>query len=116
MQKDKMTKCNSSECPNANSQVDQLHVPILGQPLPETSTETSTENNQSDLIEHDSIDSMILFYEDKYNLPYERVLQVYDRVKEQYKAGNIKTSFRGYFEAALESEKGDYEVNKFIDP
>lgn len=113
MQKDKMTKCNSSDCPNANSQIDSMHKDKLGQPLPEISTEISTENNQSYLMEFDSIDSMIHFYKDKYNLPYERVLQVYDRIIPQYKAGNVK-KFTPYFEAALEQEKKDYEHNKFI--
>jgi hypothetical protein len=115
MQKDKMTKCNSSECPNANRQVDSMHIPNMGQPLPETSTETSSENtNQSDPIEFDTIDSMILFYVNKFKLPHEKILSVYDRVKDQYKAGNVK-KFTSYFEAALEQEKEDYERNKFID-
>jgi hypothetical protein len=113
MQKDKMTKCNSSECPNANSQLDPMQKDILGQPLPEITTETSLEIILSDLMEFDSIDSMIQFYSDKYNLPYERVLSVYDRIIPQYKAGNIK-KFTPYFEAALEQEKIDYERNKFI--
>jgi hypothetical protein len=115
MQKDKMTKCNLSECPNANSQVDSMQKDSLGQPLPETSTEISSENNQSYLIEFDSIDSLINFYMDKFNLPYWNVLQVYDRVVPQHKAGNIKKSFTTYFEASLKQEKEDYERNKFID-
>jgi hypothetical protein len=114
MQKDKMTKCNSSECPNANSQVDLMHEDNLGQPLPETTTEISTETILSDQMEFDSIDDLIKHYSAKYNLPYERVLQVYDRIIPQYKAGNVK-KFTPYFEAALEQEKRDYERNKFID-
>ena len=113
MQKDKMTKCNSSKSPNANSQVDPMQLVNLGQPLPETTTETTTETNQS--IEFDTIDSMIQFYADKFKLPLERVLRTYDRIIPQYKERNIKRSFRAYFEAALENEKKDYEVNKFID-
>jgi hypothetical protein len=113
MQKDKMTKCNSSECLNANGQVDPMHIPNLTEPLPETSTEITTETNQSDLIEFDSIDSMLKHYMNKYNLPEERVMSVYDRIIPQYKAGNIK-KFTPYFEAALEQEKIDYERNKFI--
>jgi hypothetical protein len=69
--------------------------------------------NQSDLIEFDSIDSMLKHYMNKYNLPEERVMSVYDRIIPQYKAGNIK-KFTPYFEAALEQEKIDYERNKFI--
>ena len=65
-------------------------------------------------MEFDSIDSMIQFYSDKYNLPYERVLSTYDRIIPQYKAGNVK-KFTPYFEKALEQEKKDYERNKFID-
>jgi hypothetical protein len=72
-------------------------------------------NNQSYLIEFDSIDALINFYEKKYNLPYWNVLQVYDRVVPQYKEDNIKKSFTAYFEAALKQEKEDYERNKFID-
>lgn len=71
-------------------------------------------NNQSYLMEFDSIDSLIHFYVKKYNLPYERVLAVYDRIIPQYKAGNVK-KFTSYFETALEQEKKDYEHNKFID-
>jgi hypothetical protein len=77
---------------------------------------TKTEDTKilSDLMEFDSIDSMIQFYSDKYNLPYERVLSTYDRIIPQYKAGNVK-KFTPYFEKALEQEKKDYERNKFID-
>lgn len=114
MQKDKMTECKQTNCPNANTQKDSMHVPFLTEPLPETSSETSSEINQSYLIEFDSIDSMIQFYAKKYNLPYERVLSTYDRIIPQYKAGNVK-KFTPYFEKALEQEKKDYERNKFID-
>lgn len=69
--------------------------------------------DKSDLIEFDSIDSLQSYYSTKYGLPNDRVMSVYDRVKDQYKAGNIK-SFKNYFEKALEQEKKDYEVNKFI--
>jgi hypothetical protein len=81
--------------------------------ITKNTTENYSENNQSNLMEFDSIDSLIHFYKDKYNLPYERVLQVYDRIIPQYKAGNVK-KFTPYFEAALEQEKIDYERNKFI--
>lgn len=74
---------------------------------------TKTELTKSDLIEFDSIDSLQTYYSKKYGLPDDRVMSVYDRVKDQYKAGNIK-SFKNYFEKALEQEKKDYEVNKFI--
>jgi hypothetical protein len=78
--------------------------------LTENTTYITTEN-QSDRF--DSIDDMIKYYVGKYNLPYDRVLSVYDRVKDQYRAGNVQ-KFTAYFEAALEQEKIDYERNKFI--
>jgi hypothetical protein len=68
--------------------------------------------NQSDRF--DTIDDLLKHYSSKYNLPYVRVLSVYDRVKDQYKSGNVQ-KFTAYFEAALEQEKIDYEHNKFID-
>lgn len=114
MQKDKMTKCNLPNCPDANSQVGPMHEADLGQPLPETTTEISSDTNQSDLMEFDTIDDLLKHYSDKLKLPEERILSAYDRVKDQYKAGNIRTSFRQYFEKALKQEKADYEVNKFI--
>jgi hypothetical protein len=89
-----------------------------------TATQTTVINNTniinkdniiSDLMEFDSIKDLQDYYVKKYNLPWERVLIVYDRVKDQYKAGNIKISFTAYLEAALEKEKKDYERNKFID-
>jgi hypothetical protein len=75
---------------------------------------TNNDLTKSDRMEFDSIDAMIRFYEGKYKLPYERVLQVYDRVVPQYKAGNI-LKFTPYFEKSLEQEKKDYENSKFID-
>jgi hypothetical protein len=71
-------------------------------------------NNKSDLMEFDTIDDLLRHYSDKMKLPEDRVLSVYDRVIDQYRAGNIK-SFKNYFEKALVKEKEDYEINKFID-
>lgn len=87
---------------------------VDNQPLLNNDRLPNNDCTKSDRMEFDSIDSLIHFYKDKYNLPYERVLQVYDRIIPQYKAGNVK-KFTPYFEAALEQEKKDYERNKFID-
>jgi hypothetical protein len=122
-QTDNLTECKPTTCQNAstqsggmtNRQLDGMHSHNVGGPLPENSTETSSENtNQSDLIEFETIDQMLKYYADRYLLPEDRVTSTYDRVKDQYKAGNIRTSFRQYFEKALDQEKKDYEVNKFI--
>lgn len=87
-----------------------------GEAIPEITIENTIENiNQSDQMEFEKIDDMLRFYSELFRLPEERVLSTYDRVMDQYKAGNIRTSFRQYFEKALKQEKADYEVNKFID-
>lgn len=70
--------------------------------------------DKSDLMEFDTIGDLEAHYSKKYGLPYDRVMTVYDRVKDQWKAGNIK-SFKNYFEKALEKEKQDYNLNQFIE-
>lgn len=106
--------CQNGKC---NSQIDESisqnvsSICHSGEAIPEITTEITT--NQSDQMEFDSIDSMIRFYVDKYKLPYERVLSVYDRIIPQYKAGNVK-KFTPYFEKSLEQDKTDYERSKFI--
>jgi len=122
-QTDNLTECKQTDCQNAftqsdrmtNRQLDGMHSHNMCVPLPENSTESSSENtNLSNQMEFETIDNMLKYYSELFRLPEERIISTYDRVKDQYKAGNIKTSFRQYLEKALEQEKKDYEVNKFI--
>jgi hypothetical protein len=78
---------------------------------------TKTEDTKilSDLIEFETIGDLQDHYVKLFNLPWENVMAVYNRVAKKYKSGDIKTSFKSYFETALQKEKEDYEVNKFID-
>jgi hypothetical protein len=82
--------------------------------LKQSITKTEDTKILSDLIEFETIGDLQDHYVQLFNLPWENVLAVYDRVADQYKAGNIDKSFKLYFEAALKKEKEDYERNKFI--
>jgi hypothetical protein len=83
--------------------------------LKKNTTKTEYTNILSDLIEFETIGDLQDHYVKLFNLPWENVMAVYNRVAEKHKSGNIDKSFKLYFEAALKQEKEDYERNKFID-
>lgn len=80
--------------------------------LPELDTINNTNNiNQ---IDFEKIDDLINYYSKKFSIPFQNTLNVYDRCIKQQQECNIEKGFTIYFEKALENEKNDYKLTKFI--